>query len=91
MLTLNPRKAETGDDLQIMVHALGPTYLSLLLAEKMRESGKATGVKGRVSVVGSDTHWFARREGWSEEGGGGALEALRREGVVKADEWYVDL
>ena len=71
-----------------MVHALGPTYLSLLLADKMRESRKMTGVKSRICIVGSDTHWFANREGWAKKETG-VLEDLRREGAAKPDKWYV--
>lgn len=52
-------KMHNGIESHIAVNAVGTTLLSTLLLPKMRQSAKETGLRGRLTVVGSDLMYIA--------------------------------
>lgn len=54
---------ESGDEKVLTTNLTGPVLFGLSILPKLRESAKKTGKRGRLTFVGSDTHYVAKLNG----------------------------
>lgn len=51
---------ESGEESVLTTNVTGPIFFGLSLLPKLRQSAKSTGSRGRLTFVGSDTHYIAK-------------------------------